>query len=226
MSLTRLVAAAALAGVLTLAGACGGDSGDDPAGPSVDPTTAAADSPTPAPTTPTPTPTPTPRPTKSTPKATPSGGNGGVDDMHGPSTAGGGVCTHLSTTQVGAVLGVPVSGAAVPGETGCEFDQGGKRGMTVTVLDKSTAEAGGMAGAKAEANSAVEGEPQDVSGIGSAAFVVTGAMFGGPDVNAAGAVQVGNRIISVLLEQHSRLSAARMRSLETDLLKLVAHASR
>jgi hypothetical protein len=78
-----------------------------------------------------------------------------------------------------------------------------------------------MAGAKSEANSAVEGTPKDLSGIGSAAFVITGAMFGGPDVNAAGAVQLGNRIVTVYLVQHSGLAASRVRSLEVDLLELV-----
>jgi hypothetical protein len=115
--------------------------------------------------------------------------------------------------------------AAVPGETGCTFDQGGKRGTSVTVLDRSTAQAGGMDGAKNEATSAVEGEPQDVPGIGAAAFVVTGSMFGGSDVQAAGAVQTGSRIISVFLEQRSGIAAGKVRTMETDLLRLVADAA-
>jgi hypothetical protein len=82
-----------------------------------------------------------------------------------------------------------------------------------------------MDGAKAEATSAVEGDPQDVAGIGSAAFVVTGSMFGGPDINGAGAVQVGGRIISVYLEQHSGLAADKVRALVVELLKLVARAA-
>ena len=68
------------------------------------------------------------------------------------------------------------------------------------------------------------GNPQNLSGVGSAAFVVTGSMFGGPDVNAAGAVQVGSRIISVYLVQRSGLPEAKVRSLEVDLLELVAKA--
>jgi hypothetical protein len=187
------------------------------------PTSAPATS-TPSTSTPT-TSTPTPTHTR-TPKPSPSaaGGDGDSQGHAAPSTAGGGVCGHLGADQVGAILGVTVTGSAVSGETGCTFKQAGTRGMAVTVLDKSTSAAGGMAGAKNEANSAVEGEPQDVPGIGSAAFVVTGSMFGGPDVNAAGATQVGGRIRSVYLVQHAGLAEPEVRGLETDLLRLVARA--
>jgi hypothetical protein len=223
MSLTRLVSVAALAGALWLAAGCGGnqaDPADGAAAPTPDPTpTSVAPTPTPTPTTSAPAPTPT-----KTPKASPTAGDGDAQGHTAPSTAGGGVCSHLGAGQIGAILGVTVSGAAVSGETGCTFDQGGKRGLSVTVLDKTTAAAGGLAGAKTEANSAVEGDPQDVPGIGSAAFVVTGSMFGGPDVNAAGAVQVGSRIVSVYLVQHAGLAESKVRGLELDLLKLVATA--
>jgi hypothetical protein len=225
MSLTRVASVAALAGALWLTAGCGGQQADPADG-------AAAPTPDPTPTSLTPTPTPTattsapaPTPTR-TPKASPSadGGDGDAQGDTAPSTAGGGVCSHLGAGQVGAILGVTVTGAAVPGETGCTFKQGGKRGLSVTVLDKTTAAAGGMEGAKTEANSAVEGDPQDVPGIGSAAFVVTGSMFGGPDVNAAGAVQVGGRIISVYLVQRTGLAESKVRGLELELLKLVATA--
>jgi len=227
MSLSRLAAAVVLTGAVSLTSACGGSAADQDQGAlgsTVDPTptTPPVDTPTPSPTTTTLTPSPT-----ATAKASPSaasGGDGGADGKAGSSTAGGGVCARISATQVGAILGVPVTGSAVPGVTGCKFDQGGKRGTSVTVIDKTTAEAGGMAGAKDEANSAVEGTPEDLGGIGSAAFVVTGGMFGGPDVNGAGAAQVGGRIVSVYLTQRSGLDSAKVRDLEVSLLKLVAKA--
>jgi hypothetical protein len=225
MSPARTLAAAAVVATLWVAGGCGGSAStpDQGAAPTVSstPTTAAA---TPTPTrTPTssPTPTRTPKPSRAA-SPTADGGDGDADETVAPSTAGGGVCSHLGAEEVGAILGTTVRGAAVPGETGCTFSQGGQRGTTVTVLDRSTAKAGGMAGAKDEATSAVEGDPQDVAGIGSAAFVVTGSMFGGPEVQAAGAVQVGGRIVSVFVEQHSGLSAKKVRSLELELLRLVA----
>ena len=220
---SRIASAALLTGAVTLAAGCGGSGVDADQGATAEPTPSTA-APTPS-VTPTPSTTPSATAT-TTPSATATAdeGDGGDDGDQAPSTAGGGVCGHLGAGQVGAILGVTVTGAAVPGETGCKFNQGGKRGTSVTVLDKSASAAGGMAGAKTEANSAVEGEPQDVPGIGSAAFVVTGSMFGGPDVNAAGAVQVGGRIISVYLVQRSGLPEAKVRSLELDLLQLVAKA--
>jgi hypothetical protein len=226
MSPTRIIAVIAVAGALAVAAASGGTtgSGSEPdTAATLDTTPTTATTTTPAPTsTPTSAATKTPKPR---PSPTPSSGDGDADEGTAPSTAGGGVCRHLSAEQVGAILGTPVRGAAVSGETGCTFEQGGKRGTSVTVLDRSTARAGGMDGAKNEATSAVEGEPQDVPGIGAAAFVVTGSMFGEPDVQGAGAVQVGARIISVFLEQRSGIAAAKVRNLEIDLLRLVAHAA-
>jgi hypothetical protein len=227
MSPTRTAALLAAACALSLAAGCGGTT-DAVVGADTTPATTTT-APTTAATTPDSTAPAAPASTTAVPAKKPTataarGGDGDATDAKAPSTAGGGVCSHIGADQVGAILGVPVQGSAVPDETGCTFEQGGKKGTTVTVLDKTAAQAGGMDGAKAEATSAVEGEPQDLSGIGSAAFLVTGSMFGGPDVNAAGAVQVGSRIISVYLEQHSGIDEARVRTMETDLLRLVAKA--
>jgi hypothetical protein len=205
--------------LLAVVSGCGGsevDPGTGALGSTVDPTpTAAASTPTATKT------TKKPRPTKAATTAD-QGGDGDAEGDNEPASKGGGVCRFVGAEEVGAVLDVAVTGAAVPGVTGCKFDQGGNRGMSVTIIDKSASQAGGMSGAKAEATSAVEGTPKDLSGIGSAAFVVTGTTFGGPDVNAGGAVKLGNRIISVFLVQRKHLAEAKVRALEVDLLKLVA----
>ena len=199
-----------------LAGGCGGsavDPGEGALGSSVAPT----------PTTPAPTAarTRTPKPVAPATTAADDGGDGDAEGDDSPSAAGGGVCRYVGAEEVAGVLGSAVRGSAVPGETGCKFDQAGNRGMSVTILDKSVARAGGMDGAKSEANSAVEGTPTDLAGIGDGAFVITGSMFGGPDVNAAGAVRIGDRIVSVFLVQRSGLPEKKVRGLEVDLLELV-----
>jgi hypothetical protein len=217
MRLSRLFTTLALACALSTTAACGGgdDSGPGALGSTVDPS---------ATTTPSqPVTTPAPTPTRSA-TSTPTSDQGGDGDSEGddaPATAGGGICGSISAEQIGAVLGVRMTGSGIPGG-GCKFAQGGAHGMTVTVLDKAYATvSGGMNGAKTEATSAVEGEPENLSGIGTAAFVVTGTMFGGSDIQGAGAVHVGARLISIYLVQGKAIPAATVRSYEINLLKLV-----
>ncbi|WP_457111292.1 hypothetical protein [Marmoricola sp. URHA0025 HA25] len=223
MSLTRIASATALAGILTLAAACGGSSGDSDQGAlgstvGSSPTTA-------APVTPTPTPTKKPHATASpspTPTGSPTAGDGDSVGDDEPFTAGGGVCGKLTASQVGTVIGSGVRGAGLPGG-GCEFDHVDAKAPSVTVKDTAYA---GMEAAKTDATSAVEGEPQDLSGIGSGAFVVTGTVFGGNEVQGAGAVHVGSRTLSVWVIQHKALSETAVRDLVVRMLRLVAAAAR
>lgn len=222
MSLTRIATATALAGVLSLAAGCGGSSsapGEGALGSTVDPSPTTA-----APTTPstTPTPTPTRKPRVTTSPAAPStSGNGDSVGDNEPFTAGGGVCGKLTASRVGTVIGSGVRGAGLPGG-GCEFDHADAHLPAATVKDVAYA---GMDAAKSDATSAVEGDPEDLSGIGSGAFVVTGSIFGGTEVQGAGAVHVGSRTLSVFLVQHKALSASAVRDLVVRMLRLVAGAA-
>ena len=166
-------------------------------------------------------PTDTTTPTAAgTPTATEGDGDSEGDDT--PATAGGGICSDLSAGDVGAILGGATKGAALPGG-GCGFTLTAAKGPSATFVEKSVARTpGGMAGAKAEATSSVEGEPQDLSGIGDAAFVVTGTAFGEPAIQGAGAVRVGTRIINVNLDQSGTMSAATVKAMTIKLLRLAA----
>jgi len=159
-----------------------------------------------------------------TPSQTEGDGDAEGDDT--PATAGGGICGDLEATDVGAILGGTTKGAALPGG-GCGFTLTAAKGPSSTFIEKSVAKTpGGMAGAKTEATSSVEGEPQDLSGIGDAAFVVTGTAFGEPAIQGAGAVRIGTRIINVTLTQNTAMSAAAVKAMVVKLLKLaVAKAS-
>lgn len=224
MSLTRIATATALAGVLSLASACGGSSSSSSdqgaLGSTVDPSPTTSVPATPSPTA-SASRTRKPRPTTSAAAPTTSGNGDSVGDDE-PFTAGGGVCGKLTASQVGTVIGAGVRGNGLPGG-GCEFDHADARLPDATVKDTPYA---GMDAAKTEATSAVEGEPEDLSGIGTEAFVVTGTVFGGPDVEGAGAVHVGSRTISVLLVQHKSMSASAVRDLVVRMLRLVAGAAR
>lgn len=208
-------ATALLLGALLLAG-CGktGGSGTPVAD---DPTTPTTSAPAPT-TTPTPTPTTKPKPTKK-PRPT---GNGDSEGDGKPATDGGGVCTVLSAADVGGALGDEVTGAALPGG-GCEFDPSGQKLPSATVVETSfSATTGGMDGAKTTATSSVEGTPQDLTGIGDAAFVVTGTAFGEPAIQGAGAVKVGDRLVNVTVSQAQGMSRAKVKALVVALLKVLA----
>jgi hypothetical protein len=202
-------------GALVLAG-CGAKAEDTSGTP--EPTTPTATAVTP---TVTPTPSTTPRP-KPTPRATRTAGNGGAGGPDLPATAGGGICSDLEASDVGAALAVGVTGSALS-TGGCEFDPRRDGDPSATFVETSfRATPGGMAGAKTDATSSVEGEPVDLSGIGDAAFVVTGTAFGGPDVEGAGAVKVGDRLVNVTVSQSTGLTRTRVTSLVTALLRLAA----
>lgn len=168
---------------------------------------------------------PSKKPKKSKkPKPTPTRSEDGDGDSIGddaPVTAGGGVCAEISPSDVADVVGGEVKGSGLSGG-GCLFSQSDRRAPETTIKDEKYA---GMDAAKTEATSAVEGDPENLAGIGRGAFVVTGTIFGGTDINGAGAVHVGSRTISVLVVQHKGLSRAKVRSLVVELLQLVARAA-
>lgn len=212
-ALTRSTIAIALTGAL-LAG-CGPS--DDEADPAGAPTPAASTSAAPGPTD-SGVPTPEPAPTETEPP----GGSGDGEEDDKPATAGGGICSDLEAEAVGAVLGGATVGTGLA-PRGCEFRQASSRAPSATFVESSAAGAsGGMDGAKSNATASVEGEPEDLTGIGSAAFVVTGTVFGGTDVQGAGAVRVGDRLIEITLSQRQGISAATVRSLLVGLLELAA----
>jgi hypothetical protein len=219
MSLTRIASATALVGVLSLASGCGGSSVDPDEGAlgsTVDPNPTTA-----APATPTPAATRTKKPRATTPSApsqSPTNGDGDSVGDDEPFTAGGGVCGKLTASQVGEVIGDGVRGRGLAGG-GCSFDHADLKLPAATVKDARYA---GMDPAKTEATSAVEGEPENLSGFGTEAFVVTGTVFGGPDVQGAGAVHIGSRTISVFVTQHKGIDRATVRSMVVKMLKLVA----
>ncbi len=212
-ALTRSVIAIALTSALV--GGCA--LADDAADPTTAPAPSASAPPAPeSAATDTATPPATPAPSD------PPGGSGDGEEDDTPATAGGGICSDLEDQAVGSVLGGTVVGAGLA-PRGCEFHQASSRAPSATFVETSYARtAGGMDGAKSNATASVEGEPEDLTGIGTAAFVVTGTVFGGADVQGAGAVRVGDRLIEITVNQSQGLSAAKVRALVVGILELAA----
>lgn len=166
--------------------------------------------------------TPSARPSATKKPSTPTEGDGDAEGDGEPAAAGGGVCAQLSEAEVATILGGAVTGSAIPGG-GCSFNQRQPDPPAATVSDVAFADMdGGMSGAQENATSSVEGTPENLTGIGQAAFVVTGTSFGGTELQGAGAVRVGDRLISVNLAQNSGLKRAKVRALVVSLLKLAA----
>lgn len=217
----RLIGSLAVAAITaTLVAGCDKDAPEAAA----DPSTPLASSPAAATPSATHSAAPSAKPTRK--PTTPAEGDGDSEGDGEPAAAGGGICASLSEAEVGAVLGGEITGSAIPGNQGCSFNQTSPNAPAATVYDVAFADmTGGMDGAKDNATSAVEGDPVDLAGIGDAAFVVTGTSFGGTDLQGAGAVRVGGRLINIQLAQSEGLSRAKVRALVVNLLKLAVAKS-
>lgn len=209
--LTALTATCALGLALTACGGSNVDPGDAGAAQtSLTPTPTSKTSPTKLPVK-----TKTPRPTTT---ASADGGDGDSVGDDEPVTQGGGICGKLTVNDVEGVIGGDVDGSGLSGN-GCLFEHADHKAPQATFRDQPYA---GMGAAKTDATSAVEGDPETLSGIGRGAFVVTGTIFGGTDVQGAGAVHIGSRTISVLLVQSKGMARAKVRSMVVELLTLAA----
>ncbi len=197
-----------------------------------EPRTSPATTPPPSSTITAATPTPTPTPTRSspaspsrpaTPATTPAPTKtatvrgGGEDTGSGTTKAPkGAVCARVVDRDIATVLGTSVTRSSFSG--GCTFAQSDSAAPTATLEQTRFT---GMQAAHDDVTSAVEGSPQPVS-IGDEAFVVTGTMFGGTDIQGGGAVRLGSRLVKVTVEQHQGLARAKVRRLVVDLLRLAA----
>lgn len=151
-------------------------------------------------------------------------GNGDADQTPGEIDAVGGFCRQIGIEGMGRILGVPVSGQAIAGVQGCRFVTTDDRSVEVTLIQTKYRPADGMAVARNEATSTVEGTPVNLDDVGLAAFVVTGTVFGGDQTQGAGAVHVGNALVTVALNQQSDLSASLVRRSVVAVLRGIADA--
>jgi hypothetical protein len=105
-------------------------------------------------------------------------------------------CEVLDPAAVGQVLGVEVE--RVVAEGGCRFaSPDNPETASLGISQSELAAIGGIDGAKAGIGTVVEGEVEDLPGVGDAAFVVVGPTFGGATPTGGGAVALGSSLVQI-----------------------------
>lgn len=131
------------------------------------------------------------------------------------------VCGELTEEEVGAALGGTVTVMQVPGG-GCSFNQEDPRAPSVVLnLSELVDGAGGFEGSKAGIAGVVEGEVEDVSGVGDGAFVVVGPVLGGSVTQGAGAVLLGATVVQVTLLQGQDLAEDEVKEVTVAVIELI-----
>ena len=134
-------------------------------------------------------------------------------------------CTAITTDEVGAIMGHKVSSKATPG-SGCQFDPvDDPTATSVGIVDGIGADVGGgIESAKAGSQSVIEGEPQDITGVGDSAYVLVGKsnQIGGDNLQAQAAVEIKGQYIVVTMTDFGDATAETMTKEATELIKLVA----
>jgi len=131
------------------------------------------------------------------------------------------ICGVLTGEEVGAVLGGPVT-MAEAGGVGCVFSPEDPTApsavVNLTALDEG---AGGLEGVQAGITSAVEGEVEDLAGVGDEAFVVVGPVLGGSVNQGAGAVLLDATVAQVTVLQGQQLTEDEVKQLTVGMLELI-----
>jgi hypothetical protein len=131
------------------------------------------------------------------------------------------VCKVLGADEVGEILGAPVE--RVIAQKGCRFaspDDPDTASLGIS-QDELTA-LGGIDGSKAGISSVVEGDVEDVPGVGDAAFVVIGPTFGGTTLTGGGAVALGSSLVQITVIPGPDATEDGVRTVTVDVLTLIA----
>lgn len=131
------------------------------------------------------------------------------------------VCTVLDAEQVGRILEAPVE--RVTGNHGCRFaSPDDPDASSLGISQDELAALGGIDGSKAGISSVVEGDVEDVPGVGDAAFVVIGPTFGGTTPTGGGGVALGSSLVQITVIPGPDATVADVRATTVDVLTLIA----
>ena len=141
-----------------------------------------------------------------------SSGSGGSDDSPSADKPDSGKdtsaafdpCKEITAAEAEAVLGYPVTVEETPGG-GCSWgSEDDPRLASLSVSVQGDADVnGGLEGAKAGTTAVLDGEAEDVSGLGDGAFLVLGPLKGGggESIQAQGGILAGDKIVVVGITQ-------------------------
>lgn len=113
-------------------------------------------------------------------------------------------CKVITPAEAEAVLGYPVVVEETPGG-GCSWgNEEDPRLASLSVGEGTPADGtGGLEGSKSGTTSVLDGEAEDVSGLGDGAYLVLGPLKGGggESIQAQGAILAGDQLIVVGITQ-------------------------
>ena len=111
-------------------------------------------------------------------------------------------CKDISAAEAEAVLGFPVTVKEVPGG-GCSWGSEENPRLASLSVGEAQESGGGIESSKVGTQSQLEGEPQDVAGVGDAAYVVVGKgkQFATTQFQAQGAIETNGKLILVGITQ-------------------------
>lgn len=141
-----------------------------------------------------------------------SSGSGGSDeaptgdkpDSSGESAAAFDPCKEITPGEVEAVLGYPVVVSETPGG-GCSWgNEEDPRLASLSVSVQGDADVnGGLEGSKVGTTAVLDGDAEDISGLGDGAFLVLGPLKGGggDSIQAQGTILDGDQLVVVGITQ-------------------------
>jgi len=132
-------------------------------------------------------------------------------------------CEAVSVEEVGAILGGTFTSELGPFDA-CEFDQEDPRATSFSVDAQPLSELGGGFDVyRSGSEAAFSGAQQvDVPGVGDEAFITTGTIGGGTNVQLQAATLVDGQVLTVSLTQASGIAEDVLVDQATQLLTLVA----
>ena len=148
--------------------------------------------------------------------------NSDAEEGDAPPAADVDVCGSLTPEAMSEALGGPVTVEEIPGG-GCNFfNEDDPRALSAAINESTVDDyAGGFEGTRTGITAVIDGEVEDLDGVGDDAFLVIGSTTGGSSAAGAGAVLLGDTVVQVTVLQASELSDEEVHDATTNVLTAI-----